>query len=162
MCNHQMASLICLQILKPLTLLHGFLCKTCLSPFPGNPVDGLASFRRKSHNSANLTWPTQDVKKLPEKPERLFLESYSSEMLTCQKGEALVMNLQLQDLNSYDVTISKQLGILLKRPLGTQGVQPPCHISFLSEESNKVGFFFDSCNDLFAISLLDFRSDLFR
>lgn len=85
----------------------------------------------------------------------------SSEILTCQKGEVLVVNLQLQDLNSYDVTISKQLGILLKRPLGTQGVQPPCHISFLSEESNKVGFFL-SCNDLFAISLLDFRSDLFR
>lgn len=77
---------------------------------------------------------------------------YPQKFVTCQKGEVLVMNLQLQDLNSYDVTISKQLGILLKRPLDTQGVQPPCHISFLSEESNKVGFFL-SCNDLFASTL---------
>jgi hypothetical protein len=42
-----------------------------------------------------------------------------------------------KDLGTFDPSSSRRLGILLRQPLKARAAGPPCHISFLSEESNK-------------------------
>ena len=42
-----------------------------------------------------------------------------------------------KDLGTFDPSSSRRLGILLRQPLKARAAGPPCHISFLSGESNK-------------------------
>lgn len=51
--------------------------------------------------------------------------------------QALPGDVVMQDLGTFDPSSSRRLGMLLRQPLKARAAGPPCHISFLSEESNK-------------------------
>eukprot|EP00435_Cladocopium_sp_Y103_P009402 s3282_g2.t1 len=51
--------------------------------------------------------------------------------------QALPEDMAMQDLGNFDASSSRRLGILLRQPLTPRAAGPPCHISFLSEESNQ-------------------------